>query len=100
MAAFSQLKTGKVAGVSRGMMGNGWSDTGSWHSSGRSWKRNFLCGFYVGDTSSCEQTGAVTSGLWFWFLSEVRLPLCTASLRRLVHSTETMILRLEEHKTK
>lgn len=29
MAAFSQLKTGKVAGVSRGMMGNGWLDTGS-----------------------------------------------------------------------
>lgn len=65
-----------------------------------SWKRNFLCGFCVGDTSSCEQTGAVTSGLWFWFLSEVRPPLCTASLRRLVHSTETMILRLEEHKIK
>lgn len=40
------------------------------------------------------QTGAVTSGLWFLVLFfEGPRPLCTASLRRLVHSTVTTARR-------
>lgn len=95
---FRRLKTVKteVSDVSPGMMSNGWSDTEN-----KKYERTFLEAWGTScvisasvDVPLVEQTDAVTSGLWFWF--SLRLPpLCTASLRRLVHSTVTTLLRLK-----